>query len=116
MRPVFGACLLGAGGERRRPRGGAGLLAPVPCAAAVRLGVGRVRTAVVPDPPRGLAAVPQGAQVVDVADGVGALPVAVVLVGHELAVGGELLERLALEDARRVGPEAGGNPPGEQPK
>ena len=51
-----------------------------------------------PGHPRRVAGRPQRPQGVHVAHGVGALPVAVVLVDHQLAVAGEVLERLALQD------------------
>jgi len=50
-----------------------------------------------PDLPRCVAAFPKGLEADFVADGVHALPEAVVLISHELAVAGEMFERLALE-------------------
>src|SRR5207237_3567704 len=63
------------------------------------------RGPVVPDTPGRGAAVPQGAEVLDVAHRVGALPEAFVLVDGELAVGGQALERPALQDAVVLRPQ-----------
>src|SRR6185437_16310834 len=54
-----------------------------------------------PDFPRGVAALPERFQPHFVAHGVHALPEAVVLIGHQLAIARQLLQRLALE-LRRI--------------